>query len=41
MKRFHWHRAAIEGNYFLRGFTYLIIMKKEEPEKSRTRSKGR
>lgn len=34
MKRFHWHRAAIEGNYFLRGFTYLFIMKKEEPGKS-------
>lgn len=30
MKRFHWHRAAIEGNYFLRGFNYLLIMKKEE-----------
>jgi DNA modification methylase len=41
MKRFHWHRAAIEGNYFLRGFTYLIIMKKEEPEKSHRRSPKR
>jgi len=29
MKRQHWHTAAIEGNYFLRGFNYLFIMKKE------------
>lgn len=26
--RNHWHTAAIEGNYFLRGFNYLFIMKK-------------
>ncbi|MGD9690942.1 MAG: DNA methyltransferase [Phycisphaerales bacterium] len=25
----HWHKAAVEGNYFLRGFNYLFIMKKE------------
>jgi DNA modification methylase len=31
MKRQHWHTAAIEGNYFLRGFNYLLIMKKEDP----------
>ncbi len=30
LKRHHWHTAAIEGNYFLRGFNYLFIMKKEE-----------
>lgn len=41
MKRFHWHRAAIEGNYFLRGFNYLIIMKKEEPPPSRDKKPGR
>lgn len=29
MKRRHWHTAAIEGNYFLRGFNYLFILKKE------------
>lgn len=29
LKRNHWHTAAIEGNYFLRGFNYLFIMKKE------------
>lgn len=28
-KRRHWHTAAVEGNYFLRGFNYLFIMKKE------------
>lgn len=30
MKRFNWHKAAIEGNYFLRGFNYLFIMKKPQ-----------
>lgn len=25
----NWHKAAEEGNYFLRGFNYLFIMKKE------------
>lgn len=29
--RNHWHTAAIEGNYFLRGFNYLFIMKKAGP----------
>lgn len=29
MKRNHWHTAAIEGNFFLRGFNYLFIFKKE------------
>jgi len=29
LKRSHWHSAAVEGNYFLRGFNYLFIMKKE------------
>lgn len=29
LKRNHWHTAAIEGNYFLRGFNYLLIFKKE------------
>lgn len=26
----NWHKAAAEGNFFLRGFNYLFIMKKEE-----------
>jgi DNA modification methylase len=26
----NWHAAAVEGNYFLRGFNYLFIMKKED-----------
>jgi DNA modification methylase len=30
LKRSNWHAAAVEGNYFLRGFNYLFIMKKEE-----------
>ncbi len=29
LKRSHWHSAAIEGNYFLRGFNYLFIFKKQ------------
>jgi len=30
LQRGNWHSAAVEGNYFLRGFNYLFIMKKEE-----------
>ncbi len=30
LKRGNWHKAAEEGNYFLRGFNYLFLMKKEE-----------
>jgi DNA modification methylase len=30
LMRNHWHTSAIEGNYFLRGFNYLFIVKKEE-----------
>lgn len=29
LKRRHWHTEAIAGNYFLRGFNYLFIVKKE------------
>ena len=29
LKRRHWHTSAIEGNYYLRGFNYLLIFKKE------------
>jgi len=28
LKKKHWHRAAIEHNYFLRGFHYLFVMYK-------------
>lgn len=28
LKRNHWHTSAIEGNYFLRGFNYLFVMRK-------------
>ncbi len=34
MKRFNWHRAAIEGNYFLRGFNYLFVMRKAKAAKN-------
>jgi len=30
LKRGHWHTEAIQGNYYLRGFNYLFIMKKEK-----------
>jgi DNA modification methylase len=30
LKRGNWHKAAEEGNFFLRGFNYLFILKKEE-----------
>jgi DNA modification methylase len=30
LQRGNWHKAAQEGNFFLRGFNYLFIMKKEE-----------
>lgn len=33
MKRRHFHTEAVAGNYFLRGFNYLFIMKKEEEKK--------
>jgi adenine-specific DNA-methyltransferase len=29
LKRNHWHVAAIEGNYYLRGFNYLFVMYRE------------
>jgi DNA modification methylase len=28
LKRNHWHTSAIEGNYMLRGFNYLLILRK-------------
>src|SRR5262249_12594143 len=31
LKRGNWHKAAEEGNFFLRGFNYLFIMKKQGP----------
>lgn len=30
LKRRHYHTEAIKGNYFLRGFNYLFIMKKTQ-----------
>jgi hypothetical protein len=35
LEKGNWHAAAVEGNYFLRGFNYLFIMRK--PEKSSVR----
>jgi adenine-specific DNA-methyltransferase len=29
LKRGHWHSSAVEGNYLLRGFNYLLVMYKE------------
>jgi hypothetical protein len=30
LRRGSWRKAAEEGNFFLRGFNYLFIMKKDE-----------
>jgi DNA modification methylase len=30
LKRNHWHTSAIEGNYFLRGFNYLFVFRKNK-----------
>jgi len=30
LSRGNWHKAAEEGNFFLRGFNYLFIMKKQK-----------
>ncbi|MBI2434395.1 MAG: DNA methylase [Candidatus Hydrogenedentes bacterium] len=35
LKRHHYHTEAEKGNYFLRGFNYLFIMKKEAPERGK------
>lgn len=35
LERGHWHKAAAEGNYFLRGFNYLFIVKKVAGETGR------
>jgi adenine-specific DNA-methyltransferase len=29
LKQGNWRKAAVEGNFYLRGFNYLLIMKKE------------
>jgi DNA modification methylase len=34
LKRNHWHTSAVEGNFYLRGFNYLFIFKKEVGKKS-------
>jgi DNA modification methylase len=34
LSRGNWRRAAVEGNFFLRGFNYLLIMKKQESPRS-------
>lgn len=38
MLRRHWHTAAIEGNYFLRGFNYIFVMRKPGRNGDRRRS---
>ncbi len=32
LQKGNWRKAAEEGNFFLRGFNYLFIMKKEDAE---------
>ncbi len=38
LKRHHWHTAAAEGNYYLRGFNYLLIGRKEGPARAGERA---
>jgi len=38
--RNHWHTSAIEGNYYLRGFNYLFILKKADAKGQRPRKVG-
>jgi hypothetical protein len=33
LSRGNWHKAAEDGNFFMRGFNYLFIMKKEMQKK--------
>ncbi len=40
LKRGNWHKAAEEGNFFLRGYNYLLIMKKEGARGEGGRGKG-
>ncbi|MBL8964530.1 MAG: hypothetical protein KF787_01275 [Phycisphaeraceae bacterium] len=35
LRRGNWHKAAEEGNFFLRGFNYLFIMKKQQSDPGR------
>jgi hypothetical protein len=46
LSRSNWHKAAEEGNFFMRGFNYLFIMKKEgkntaEPQSAPSPRRGR
>lgn len=43
LMRRHYHTEAIRGNYFLRGFNYLFIMRKEAQQRheAEPKSKGR
>jgi hypothetical protein len=33
LQRGNWHKSAEEENFFLRGFNYLFIMKKDTEER--------
>jgi len=35
LKRRHYHTEAISGNYYLRGFNYLFIVRKAAPERTK------
>ncbi|MCC6661656.1 MAG: class I SAM-dependent methyltransferase [Phycisphaerales bacterium] len=35
LSRGNWHKAAEEGNFFMRGFNYLFIVKKEDETRRR------
>lgn len=41
LEKGNWHKAAAEGNFFLRGFNYLFIMKKVDDGAHPVAEKGR
>jgi hypothetical protein len=41
LERGSWRKAAEEGNFFLRGFNYLFIMKKDEEAMKKLRQRTR
>ena len=40
MKHAHWQKSAALGNYYLRGFNYLFIMKKDEADTATAEEKA-
>jgi hypothetical protein len=39
IERGNWRKAAEEGNFYLRGFNYLLVMKKESGKQAGPRQR--